>query len=246
MQKLKTFLTVFGAVTVLVLAANTVAFAATGGKFILGHTNKANKVSTLKRTTSGSALTLITKSSANAPLTTNGRGKVANLNADLLDGLDSSALARSQAPVKVWVAPYDPTRSMAIPGTDTVVKALPITVPAECGANTRHTYLVDATAWWTGTNAIVETSISLDTATQQFGEGSSVATINSYATTASSRKLVLAPGSHTVRLMADQFSGTGLTSFDPALRATDLGYSCAGGAVSRIAPGTTGSGAGGR
>jgi hypothetical protein len=93
MRSFKTILTVVGAVTVLVLAANTVAYAATGGKFILGKTNKANKVSTLKRTTNGSALNLITKSSSNAPLSTNGKGKVANLNADMLDGKDSTAFA---------------------------------------------------------------------------------------------------------------------------------------------------------
>lgn len=93
MNKLKSFLTVVGAVTVLVLAANTVAYAATGGKFLLGMTNKANKASTLKRTTSGPALNLVTKPSGTAPLTVNSNGKVANLNADLLDGLDASQLS---------------------------------------------------------------------------------------------------------------------------------------------------------
>jgi len=92
MNRFKTFLTVIGAVTILVLAANSAVYAATGGKFILGHTNKAGKVSTLKRTHSGAALNLVTKSSANAPMTVNGKGKVANLNADMVDGLDSSAL----------------------------------------------------------------------------------------------------------------------------------------------------------
>jgi hypothetical protein len=92
MQKFKTLLTVIGAVTILVLAANSAVFAATGGNFILGHKNKASKMSTLKRTTSGSALKLVTKSSSNAPLATNGHGKVANLNADMVDGMDSSAL----------------------------------------------------------------------------------------------------------------------------------------------------------
>jgi hypothetical protein len=92
MQKLKTFLTVIGAVTILVLAANSAVYAATGGKFILGQTNKAGKVSTLQRTKSGPALNLVTKSSAAAPMTVNGKGKVTNLNADTVDGLDSSAL----------------------------------------------------------------------------------------------------------------------------------------------------------
>jgi hypothetical protein len=118
MQKLKTFLTVFGAVTVLVLAANTVAYAATGGKFILGHVNKANKQTTLKRTTSGSALGLVTKSSSNAPLVTNGRGKVANLNADMVDGLDSTALKNN---VRVFTVSIP----AASPVTD-ITKELPL------------------------------------------------------------------------------------------------------------------------
>jgi hypothetical protein len=92
MRSFKTMLTVIGAVTVLVLAANTVAYAATGGKFILGKANKANKVSVLKRTTSGPALQLSTTPSGGAPMVVNGKGKVANLNADLVDGFDSSAL----------------------------------------------------------------------------------------------------------------------------------------------------------
>jgi hypothetical protein len=92
MRHFKTILTVIGAVTVLVLAANTAAFAATGGKFVLGHKNKASKVSTLKRTTSGPALNLVTKSSSSAPFTANGHGKVTNLNADRVDGLDGASL----------------------------------------------------------------------------------------------------------------------------------------------------------
>ena len=90
MQKFKTFLTVIGAVTILVLAANSAVYAATGGKFILGKTNKASAVSTLKRTTGGSALKLTTTSSSVAPLVVNGKGKVANLNADIVDGYDGS------------------------------------------------------------------------------------------------------------------------------------------------------------
>jgi hypothetical protein len=92
MRRFKTALTVIGAVTVLVLAGNTVAFAATGGKFFLGKVNYANKQSTLVRTTSGPALKLATKYASNPPLATNGRGRVANLNADMVDGVDSAAM----------------------------------------------------------------------------------------------------------------------------------------------------------
>lgn len=95
MRALKTMLTVIGAVTVLVLAANTVAYAATGGKFILGQTNKANKATTLKRTTNGPALSLVTKPGNTAPFTVTSNGKVTNLNADSLDGLDSSSFVQN-------------------------------------------------------------------------------------------------------------------------------------------------------
>jgi hypothetical protein len=78
--------------TLLVLAGNTIALATTGHSFILGKSNTANKVTSLTRTTSGTALSVATKSSANAPFSVNGRGKVANLNADTVDGIDSTTL----------------------------------------------------------------------------------------------------------------------------------------------------------
>lgn len=91
-SKLTTLLTVIGAVTVLVLAANSVALATTGKALLAGKINSAGKTTTVKRTTQGPVLTLTTRSGANAPLQTNGRGKVVNLNADTVDGLDSAAL----------------------------------------------------------------------------------------------------------------------------------------------------------
>jgi len=92
MRHLKTVLTVLGAVTVLVLASNTVVIAATGQGFILGKGNSANNITALKRTTSGSVLKLESASSTNPPMTVTGKGKVANLNADTIDGYDSTAL----------------------------------------------------------------------------------------------------------------------------------------------------------
>jgi hypothetical protein len=127
MQRLKTFLTVIGAVTILVLAANSAVYAATGGKFVLGKTNKAGKASTLKRTTSGATLNLVTKSSANPPMTVNGRGRVANLNADKIDGLDSTALT---------TVPYVFTRRVTTPTAAVILDA---SVPA-------GTYLVSYSA----------------------------------------------------------------------------------------------------
>ena len=92
MRHLKATLTVLGAVTVLVLAANTVALAATGQGFLLGKSNSANAQTTLNRTTRGPVLNLHSKTGTSAPLVVNGRGRVANLNADKVDGYDSSVL----------------------------------------------------------------------------------------------------------------------------------------------------------
>lgn len=81
-----------GAVAVLVLGSGT-AYAATGGKFILGKSNYAGATSSLTNK-NGTALALNSKSGT-APLKVNRTVKVANLNSDLLDGLDSSSFARS-------------------------------------------------------------------------------------------------------------------------------------------------------
>ncbi|MFL6155391.1 MAG: hypothetical protein ACJ72D_04850 [Marmoricola sp.] len=91
-SKITTVLAVLGAVAVLVLAANTAAIAATGKGFLLGKANAASKVTGLARTTAGPALSLKTKKNTDAPLAVNGTGKVTNLNADKVDGLDSSVL----------------------------------------------------------------------------------------------------------------------------------------------------------
>ncbi|MFZ2014274.1 MAG: hypothetical protein WAV00_10665 [Nocardioides sp.] len=72
-----------------VLIAGTGAVAATGGKFILGRSNAAGTTSTLS-SGRGPALSL----KAKGPVLEVGNGsKIANLNADKLDGLSSAAFA---------------------------------------------------------------------------------------------------------------------------------------------------------
>jgi hypothetical protein len=92
-------LALIGAVTVLVLAANTVALAANGKGFLLGKTNKASKVTTLKRTNPGPALSLKTKSGP--PLAVSSSTKVTKLNADQVDGKSASAFAPSSVAATV-------------------------------------------------------------------------------------------------------------------------------------------------
>lgn len=79
-----------GAIFALVVGSGT-AFAATGGKFILGQSNTAGATSTLTNK-NGTALALNSRAGT-APLKVNSGTKVARLNADSLDGKDSAAFA---------------------------------------------------------------------------------------------------------------------------------------------------------
>ena len=97
MRRIKTLASALVVALVVIASIDYTASAATGHSFVLGKINKANKVTALKRTTAGPALKLSTTSTAAAPLAVNGRGKVANLNADLIDGLDSTAFARTSS-----------------------------------------------------------------------------------------------------------------------------------------------------
>lgn len=101
--RLATLLTVIGAVTILLLAGNGVALATTGHGLVLGAHNSTAKQTSLARTKSGPVLGLHSKSSSNPPLAVNGRGRVANLNADLLDGFDSSRLANQPYVIKKFI-----------------------------------------------------------------------------------------------------------------------------------------------
>lgn len=87
-SKFVSLLTVVGAITVLVLAGNTVSLATTGKAILAGKINTANKMTSLTRTTPGTGLQVKTASTANSPLAVNGKGKVVNLNADKVDGFD--------------------------------------------------------------------------------------------------------------------------------------------------------------
>jgi hypothetical protein len=77
-------------------------YAANGGPLLLGKGNSATKTTKLKTTGNGAALSLKSKKTA-APLKVSNSTKVAKLNADLVDGLDSTAL-RNRAYVYNLVA----------------------------------------------------------------------------------------------------------------------------------------------
>ena len=116
MRRLKTIVSALVVALVVTASLDYTASAATGHAFVLGKLNKANRVTVLKRTTSGTALSLRTTSSSAAPLSVNGGGRVANLNADRIDGLDSAALVGVRAQVSRFV--FDSTQlahSVALP-----------------------------------------------------------------------------------------------------------------------------------
>lgn len=92
MRQLKSLVSAVLVALVVIAAVDYTASAATGRPFLLGKLNKADKVTTLKRTTGGPALALRTRSTSAAPLTVNGTGTVTNLSADKVDGLDATAL----------------------------------------------------------------------------------------------------------------------------------------------------------
>ncbi len=80
-----------GVVVALVLGTGT-AYAATGGTFLIGRSNKATTTTTLTNA-KGTALSLSSKA-GQPSLRVNRNTKVPNLNADLVDGVDSASLAR--------------------------------------------------------------------------------------------------------------------------------------------------------
>jgi hypothetical protein len=111
-QKLRSHLT-YANVMVTILAfivLGGTTYAATGGNFILGQANTAGSTTALSSGTTGPAFKVtstntaagatalrLNAASGHAPFTVNSGTKVANLNADKLDGSDSSQLKGARA-----------------------------------------------------------------------------------------------------------------------------------------------------
>ena len=95
----------------LFVALGGTTYAATGGNFILGRSNSASSTTSLSSSGSGPALSVRNTSTGTAgsfnvtaghpPLTVNSGAKVVNLNADKLDGKDSSAFLDRCSPAFV-------------------------------------------------------------------------------------------------------------------------------------------------
>ncbi len=88
------FLVGLAVILALVFGVASMAFARDGQSFILGQRNVAQSLSTLVKTGAGPALSL--QVGSGAPLKVNSDKRVANLNADKIDGKNSSALMPAQ------------------------------------------------------------------------------------------------------------------------------------------------------
>lgn len=84
------FLVGLSVIFAVVFGLAATAFAANGKPWLLGKTNAARAVSTLVKQGPGPALSLVVNA-GQPPMKVNSQGKVANLNADLIDGEDASS-----------------------------------------------------------------------------------------------------------------------------------------------------------
>jgi hypothetical protein len=129
-------------------------YAATGGNFILGKPNSASTTSSLTAPVSGKALQLNNTSTAagatalglnvasgHQPFTVNSGTKVANLNADKLDGIDSGGLVKGRGTLLSNRLVFVPTATktlFVIPGLGRLM--------ANCSS-------IDATIFWQNTTS---------------------------------------------------------------------------------------------
>ncbi len=99
-MRIERTLAVFGAAALLVLGFDTITLAATGQSLLLGRINTAGATTTVSNTGASPVLNLLSGSTSAAPFTTNARGRVFNLNADKIDGLDSTqVIDRARIPL---------------------------------------------------------------------------------------------------------------------------------------------------
>lgn len=148
------------ALVALVVALGGTTYAATGGNFILGQSNTAGSSSSLTAPIAGKALQLtnpstgsgatalgLTVGSGRPPLTTNSATKVDNLNADRLDGHDSSyflpvfGTAASAANGAYRMFYDDPPEA----DIKTVLTIKEMTIRADCVPGVSLTLYVDST-----------------------------------------------------------------------------------------------------
>ena len=157
-------------------------------------------------------------------------------NADKVDGKHASWFATKKAPAPFKSAIMAP-RSQDLTTATKTFASVSVNVPATCGANTRATYVLRGTAWVNtyATSATPRMWLGVDSNTVTYGPGFTLTRIASgdHDSLASQRVVQLAPGTHTIHLAADVFSGTGYLG-DAVLTAEGQGYHCNGGPTPRV------------
>jgi hypothetical protein len=125
------------------IALGGTTFAATGGNFILGQPNSASSTTALSGGTTGPALKVTNTStgaggsfnvaSGHQPFTVNSGTKVVNLNADKLDGLDSTQLVPSSKLRRI--GPFTLTPPDNFTDSVQIASVPPFTFFGECTRN---------------------------------------------------------------------------------------------------------------
>jgi hypothetical protein len=135
----RTRIATVGLAGLLLLAGSTLgSYAANGGPLVLGHKNSATKTTTLKNS-KGTALSLKSKS-GKAPFKVSNNTLVTKLNADLVDGLDSSAL-QSKGYLYTLTGSQAGPLAFSFPGLPAGRYAVSVSVTATLSAMTSLTVL---------------------------------------------------------------------------------------------------------
>jgi FlaG/FlaF family flagellin (archaellin) len=143
-----TYANVMATIAVFMVLGGTT-YAATGGSFILGQSNSASSTTSLSAPVAGKALQVTNTStgagatalglnvaSGHPPFTVNSGAKVANLNADKLDGIDSTGFLPSSS---VQRLAYTATAAVDPAPITPIATIGPFTIKGQCRNDGFHT-----------------------------------------------------------------------------------------------------------
>jgi hypothetical protein len=207
----------------LFFAMGGTAVAATGGNFILGHSNYANATTTLTRTTAGAPLYLRAQSGS-APLAVNSTKQVGHLNSTYVDGRTAGQLTGVAAAVKNAGAQSFNT----VAWHDISGMATTIIIPANSPRRVVFTYSAECNMTggnagdWGSVQILVDgaavTANPINSTDQAFC--TQVGTQNAYVSASTQGVAILAPGLHNIKVQANPvFTGDSLRLDDEFLTA---------------------------
>jgi hypothetical protein len=226
---------VFGLALVLALMVGvaSTALGANGDFFKVGRSNLASAVSTLTKSGSGPALRL--RVGSGAPLAVNSSKKVANLNADKLDGKDATSFAGTGD------SAYRGSSSICGPGNAPFTSTLPISVGkesllfataragVEANGNANSSTLMNVQLF--NANDTNTPLASTGFSSQSFSANSidrrelvSEGVLKSGISSPSEAPFVLSPGVDYVLRMTVSLNGAACTASSPTIWSSSLSY----------------------